>query len=250
MTARHLVVVGAQRCGTSYLADLLDAHRDVALASPRRPEPKVFLHDEVVERGAQWYVDTWFPARGDATLLVEKSTSYLDHPSAAERIDRVLDRPLLVAQLRDPVTRAVSHWRFSTSHGVEGRPLEMALEQSLHGESAWNPAEFSVSPFAYLSRGDYAAALAPWIDRFGERLRIQFLDELVTGETVEELLGWLGLTHAPDADPQPSDEPVNSSDGREPELDPVLEARLREHFAPSERALRELLGRPLPWDGA
>ena len=247
MTARHVVVVvGAQRCGTSYLADLLDAHRDVALATPRRPEPKVFLHDEVVERGAQWYADTWFPDRGDATLLVEKSTSYLDHPSSAERIDRVLDDPLLIAQLRDPVTRAVSHWRFSTSHGVEGRPLEMALEQSLREESAWNPAEFSVSPFAYLSRGDYATALAPWVDRFGDRLRVQFLDELVSGESVDDLFAWLGLTRAPDADP----EPVNSSDGREPELVPDLEARLREHFAPSEQALRELLGRPLPWDGA
>jgi hypothetical protein len=246
MSARHLVVLGAQRCGTSYLADLLDAHRDVALATPRRPEPKVFLHDEVLERGAQWYVDTWFPARGDATLLVEKSTSYLDHPGSAERIDRVLGGPLLVAQLRDPVRRAVSHWRFSASHGVEARPLGTALEQSLSEESTWDPAQFSVSPFAYLSRGDYAAALAPWFDRFGDRLRVQFLDELVTGEAVGDLFGWLGLAHAPDADP----EPVNSSDGADPELDPTLEARLREHFAPSEQALRELLGRSLPWDGA
>jgi hypothetical protein len=241
---RHLVVIGAQRCGTTYLADLLEGHRDVALASPRRPEPKVFLHDEVVGRGAQWYVDTWFADRGDATLLVEKSTSYLDHPASAERIDRVLERPLVLAQLRDPVARAVSHWRFSSTHDVETRPLEEALADSLTEERPWDPVQFSVSPYAYLSRGDYAAVLAPWVERFDDRLRVQFLDEVVSGEVVDELVTWLGLARAPEADPAP----VNSSPGEDPELDPELEARLREHFAPSDRALRELLGRPLPWD--
>ena len=39
---RHLLVVGAQRCGTTYLATALDAHPDVAMARPSRPEPKVF----------------------------------------------------------------------------------------------------------------------------------------------------------------------------------------------------------------
>ena len=106
---RHLVVVGAQRCGTTYLADLLAAHPEVSLASPRTPEPKVFLTDDVVDRGRQWYVDTWFADRGGASLLVEKSTSYLDHPSSAERIEHVLGEPLVLAQLRDPVERAVSH---------------------------------------------------------------------------------------------------------------------------------------------
>ena len=106
MSARHVVVVGAQRCGTSYLADLLDAHPAVTVATPRRPEPKVFLHDEVVERGAQWYADTWFPARGDATLLVEKSTSYLDHPVSGERIDRVLMTDLSIGPFEAARLRA------------------------------------------------------------------------------------------------------------------------------------------------
>ena len=241
---RHLVVVGAQRCGTTYLADLLTSHADVALASPRRPEPKVFLDPDVVRHGREWYVDTWFADRGDATLLVEKSTSYLDHPASAERIEQVLGRPLVLAQLREPVTRAVSHWRFSTNHGVEQRPLDVALAESLEAELPWDPEQFSVSPFAYLSRGDYATALAPWVDRFGDRLRVQFLHEVVSGEVVDDLFTWLGLARAPEADP----EPVNDSPGTEPQLDPELERRLREHFAPQEQALRELLGRALPWD--
>ena len=44
---RHLLVIGAQRCGTTYLHDLLDAHPEIAMARPARPEPKVFLADEL-----------------------------------------------------------------------------------------------------------------------------------------------------------------------------------------------------------
>jgi hypothetical protein len=239
---RHLVLVGAQRSGTTYLADQLEAHPDVALARPRTPEPKAFLDDEVLARGAQWYVETWFAHRAGADLLVEKSTSYLDHPRSAERIDTVLDRPLVLAQLRDPVHRAISHWRFSTRHGVEQRPLARALEESLVEELPWDPARFSVSPYAYLSRGDYAVALRPWLDRFGPRLRVQLLDD-VEAHGVGDLFTWLGLTPPRRED----DEPVNQSPGTEPVLAEGLLARLRERFAPGDRALAELLGRSLPW---
>ncbi len=243
-SARHLVVIGAQRSGTTYLADVLEAHPDVALASPRRPEPKVFLSDEVVERGVEWYVETWFADRGEAALLVEKSTSYIDHPASAGRIAQVLEGARVLAQLRDPVARAVSHWRFSHGHGAEERPLGTALEESLAEERPWDRARYSASPFAYLSRGDYAAALAPWVERFGDRLRVQFLDEVAGGRAADQLFAWLDL-----APPERvASEPANESPGEEPELAPGLLARLREHFAPSDQALRELLGRALPWD--
>ncbi len=242
---RHLVVVGGQRCGTTYLADLLADHPDVAVASPRRPEPKVFLDEDVVRRGRQWYVDTWFAHRGAATLLVEKSTSYLDHPAAAPRVEAVLDGTQVLAQLRDPVARAVSHWRFSSGHGVEDRPLEAALEESLAAERDWDRARYSASPFAYLSRGDYATALRPWLERFGSRLRVQFLEELTTGGGgVEDLAAWLGLAPTLRAGAAPA----NRSPGEEPGLDPALRSRLRDHFRPTDQALRQLLGRPLPWD--
>lgn len=243
-TTRHLVVVGAQRCGTTYLADLLARHPDVALASPRTPEPKVFLTDEVLGRGREWYVDTWFGDRGAASLLVEKSTSYLDHPSSAERIDRVLVEPLVLAQLRDPVARAVSHWRFSRGHGVEDRSLEEALTESLDHERDWDPARFSVSPYAYVSRGDYVEALRPWADRFGDRLRVQLLEDVVTpGGALDDLADWLGLDRLPD----PPEEPVNASPGIDPDLPADLTERLRERYRPGDHALAELLGRELPW---
>ena len=62
----------------------------------------------------------------------------------------------------------MSHWRFSTDHGLETRDLEDALLADLDGDQQWDPAASSVSPFAYLRRGRYADQLEPWSTTFPE----------------------------------------------------------------------------------
>lgn len=241
----HLVVIGAQRCGTTYLTDVLDSHPRVSVSTPRRPEPKAFLDPDVVAHGREHYLSSWFAGSAPGDLLVEKSTSYLDHPDSGPRMREVLGEVRTLVQLRDPVARAVSHWRFSSAHGVEQRPLGEALEQSLVQELEWDRERFSVSPFAYLSRGRYAAAVTPWQELFGDDLRVQFLEELTgSARHVAELFAWLGLD-APATVPR---DPSNDSAGDAPVLDPALHARLRGHFAADDAALRDLTGRNLPWD--
>ncbi len=84
VVTRHLLVVGGQRCGTTYLHGLLDEHPEIAMARPARPEPKVFLSDELSGRGLEWYRSTYFAHATDEKVLGEKSTSYLEDPLAAD----------------------------------------------------------------------------------------------------------------------------------------------------------------------
>ena len=126
--SRHFLVIGAQRCGTTWLVAQLDAQPSVAMARPVRPEPKVFLADLGPGQDLAWYEQTWFGHATDGQVLGEKSTSYLDRPDAIPRVRALLGDVPLVVQLRDPVDRAVSHWRFSTRSGLEQRPLAEVLE--------------------------------------------------------------------------------------------------------------------------
>jgi hypothetical protein len=243
---RHLLVAGAQRCGTTYLHDLLAAHPSIAMARPARPEPKVFLSDELAGRGIEWYRSTYFAHATDEEILGEKSTSYLEYPEAAERAAAVLGDPLVLVQLRDPVERAVSHWAFSTDSGLETRPLESALAANLEGPVPWNPERTSVSPFAYLERGRYVDHLTGWVKRFGDAVTVSFLEELVAEpRRVGDLYRSLGV----DADFSPASlgEPVNQSIRAGPRLDVGLVEQLRDYFRTSDAALEELLGRSLPW---
>jgi hypothetical protein len=245
---RHFLVIGAQRCGTTWLHHQLETHPQIAMARPTRPEPKVFLDDLGPGRDHDWYVATWFGHATPGQVLGEKSTSYVDRPDAIPRVRGVLGDVPLVVQLRDPVARAVSHWRFSTESGLERRSLSDALAANLDGPLPWDPDATSVSPYAYLERGRYVGALQPWLDAFGDLLRVQFLEDLLAQPTL-----FAGtLTHVgvdPTLAPEVDVAPVNPShpDDVRSDLDPAIEAAVRQSFTRSDRELEALLGQKLPW---
>ncbi len=254
--SRHLLVIGAQRCGTTYLHTLLEAHPQVTMARPARPEPKVFCSETDSARGVEWYDATYFAHATTQDVWGEKSTSYLEDPHAAQRARAVLGDPLVLVLLRDPVARAVSNWRFSRDHGLEDRPLETAFRDELAGhEPAWDRSRTSVSPFAYLARGRFADYLEPWLAVFPD-LAVHLLADLVGHD---DALGRLYAGLGVDATVRPvaRHEKVNASspgtggpedlDGGLPPLPEDLRADLAGWFAESDAALADLLGRPLPW---
>jgi hypothetical protein len=243
---RHLLVVGAQRCGTTFLARSLGDHPDVAMAAPTPPEPKVFCDAALTARGSEWYHRTWFAHARDEDLLGDKSTSYLEDPHAPARAAEMLGEVEVVALLRDPVRRAVSHWRFSTGNGLETRDLEEALLADLHDDQPWDPRRSSVSPFAYVRRGRYAEQLAPWMSAFPTTTHVLFLEELLGDPGVlPSLVGALGLD--PARTPAPPAVAVNASPGDVPTLDPRVKETLEGYFQESDARLADQLGRSLPW---
>jgi hypothetical protein len=243
---RHLLVVGAQRCGTTYLHDLLAAHPEIAMARPSRPEPKVFLSDDLSGRGPDWYRRTFFAHATDERILGDKSTSYLEYADAARRAAIMLDDPLIVVQLRDPAQRAVSHWSFSTDAGLETRPLSTVLRENLIGPLAWDPEIASVSPFAYLERGRYIDYLRPWMRRFGDDVTILFLEDLVADPgRIGDLYAALGVD--PAVRPSSLGSQVDGGRPLDGDLDLELHGWVRDYFRESDAALADLLGRELPW---
>jgi hypothetical protein len=242
----HLLVIGAQRSGTSYLRSLLDAHPEITMARPWSPEPKVFCDPALSTKGIAWYRDTYFRHVRDEQLLGDKSTSYLEDAQAPARARAMLGDAHVLAVLRDPVERAVSNWRFSTESGLEERPLETALRENLTTHAAWDPGVTSVSPFAYLERGRYIDYLEPWIAAFPDTMHVLFLKELVGDQSVVDGL-WKSLGVGPGDGTEQPEEPVNENQGEPPVLSTELEGRLRAYFEASDQALSVHLGRPLPW---
>lgn len=246
MSGRHFLVIGGQRCGTTYLHTLLDAHPDITMARPTRPEPKVFLDAEASGRGLGWYHRTFFGHAGTESRWGEKSTSYIESADAPARAASMLGQVDVLVLLRDPVQRAVSNWRFSTDNGYETRPLEEALEENLRASRPWEAGATSVSPFAYLERGRFADYLAPWEAVFPGLLQVHFLSDLVADTAaVADLYAGLGVDES--FLPPAFGDPVNQSEEPAPDLSDDLVARLRDYFAPSDRSLAQRTGRGLPW---
>ncbi|MGH3471563.1 MAG: sulfotransferase domain-containing protein [Nocardioidaceae bacterium] len=243
---RHLLVIGGQRCGTTYLSSLLDAHPQIAMARPARPEPKVFSSDELTGRGLDWYEHAFFAHATTELVLGEKSTSYIEDPAAAGRAAATLGKADIFVLMRDPVLRAVSNWRFSTDNGLEQRPLGQALVDNLEGAAAWNPGTTSVSPFAYLERGRFADFLPPWLAAFPSSVHLWFLADMVSDAgAVAQMYDSMGVD--PAFRPPGFGQPVNESSEPMPDLSPMVMTRLRDYFRDSDDELARLTGRPLPW---
>jgi hypothetical protein len=244
---RYLLVVGAQRCGTTYLYQVLDEHPEITMAKPARPEPKFFLDADKYRRGVAWYEATYFAEAAAVPVHGEKSTSYIESPEAAGRAAEMIPDADALVMLRDPIDRAISNWRFSSASGLEDRPLEQALAENLEGPRPWDRSMTSVSPFAYLERGRYVDHLTPWQRFFPGRLHVLFLEEFA-GNPAAVARVYQAIDVDPSFRPPSLSAKVNVAEEPIPGFDPSLGQRLRAYFKESDDRLRDDLGRELPWD--
>lgn len=243
---RYLLVVGAQRCGTTYLYRVLDEHPEIGMAKPARPEPKFFLDPEKCRRGLAWYEATYFAGAEAFPVHGEKSTSYLESEAAAERAAGMLPAAHVLVMLRNPIDRAISNWRLSTTAGLEDLPLEQALTDNLERTRLWDRSTTSVSPFAYLERGRYVDYLIPWQRYFAGRLHVLFLEEFAANsDAVARVYRTIDVD--PTFQPVSLRTRVNAAESPVPAIEPSLAQRLRGYFEESNDRLRSDLGRELPW---
>lgn len=232
--SRYLVIIGAQRSGSTLLYRILDDHPDISMVKPPRPEPKIFLQPDLDRTGLEQWLETRLSNLDQsAKLFGEKSTSYIESDVAAGSMARLVPDVRLLAIVRDPVRRAVSNYRFSVANGLETDSVETALSRELDGGQPPVVDGVSVSPFAYLDRGCYHRHL----DRFaghGERLRVVVMENLTSSPSRQgELFRWLGVDDAFRSDTTT----VNAGEGPDASLSPDLERRLRRHFEPANEKL-------------
>jgi hypothetical protein len=232
----HFLVVGGQRCGTTYLVSQLKRRLEVAMAAPERPEPKAFL-SALTHRE---YDARYFGNRPAGLMLGEKSTTYMDRPESAGLARSGLPEARVIAVLRDPVDRAISNFRFSVAHGMEDLPMEQALSPQAE-DRPYDPA-LSASPFHYLRRGLYTRSLAPWISAFPQDsvLLVEF-GQLVSPESPswQRIFAFLGLPDAGQWRPDP--QAVNPSSPGDPPGEALL-SFLSDYFSDETARVGEELG--------
>ncbi len=104
----NLVVIGAQKCGTSGLHYQLSLHPEIWMSRPK--ELNFFIEERNWFRGQDWYRH-YFDAR--AKVRGESSpnyTAYPQHLGVPERMRSVVPDAKLVYVVRDPLERIAAHW--------------------------------------------------------------------------------------------------------------------------------------------
>ena len=132
----NLFLIGAQKAGTTFLANLIDQHPDICVSEPK--EPAYLTRNR--QRGLDWYRSRF--KNPDAAYLVDATTGYTSSPllsmdedpeasgfwGVPERMQALSPQAALVYVVRDPVSRTYSAYWHNVRAGHESRPFREALE--------------------------------------------------------------------------------------------------------------------------
>jgi hypothetical protein len=252
----HFVIIGTQKGGTTYLYDELVKHPEIAPSFTK----EVHFFDSNYAKGLDWYRG-FFAAQlqmagqktGSRVVTGEASPSYMYHPHALKRILAAMPNSKFIMLLRNPVSRAYSHYHHELRLGFERLSFEEAIrreDERLDGEhdrllesESYNSHNYV--HYSYLRRGIYLDQVKAWKEACGEdQLLILKSEDFYrnTPSVMEKVVKFLELS--PWAWSTMSKHEAKSYAG----IDPRMKAQLAEFFAPHNRRLYDYLGVDFGWE--
>ena len=193
----NLLIPGAGKSGTSSLAYMLDQHPDICLSSPK--EPQFFSFNDRYEKGPEFH-NSLFDFSGSTKIFCDASQSYFVHSHAIERAKNELVEPKVIIMLRNPVDRAVSHYKWAVRSGMEDLSFEEAVNKK------GNLTSYSFVPKinaywpdgGYLEFSRYRHYCRLWVDVFKEENVLiisagRFFSE--TDKELNRIFSFLGISN-------------------------------------------------------
>ena len=203
------VIVGCQKGGTSSLHRYLVQHERLFPADIK----EVHFFDGGLDQAWDKYAEgeplyrSYFPKRREVAEVdgpaFEASPCYMFNPLAPARMAQLVPDAKLVALLRDPVERAISHYFHEVRRGRESLDILDALE----AESARLAGPVADGDYkdprwinqSYVTRGRYAEQLARLFEHFDrDRVLVVESGEFFSdpARTVQRVLSFVGIGEA------------------------------------------------------
>ena len=223
-------IVGGQRCGTTYLYEILDQHPEICMQKPERPEPKFFFLQKEWQKGLDYYEQKYFSHCKGEKIWGEKSTSYYEKEYVAKRIKESYPQSKIIFILRNPVYRALSNYFFTQNNGLEKRTLREVFIDEFPLLTIQKNA--SVSPFNYLERGIYKKYIQNYFKHFHrDKVKILIFEKSVNNpKAIANIYKFLGIS--PDFIPNNINKKVNVTGQQDKIIDQRIIEKLTEYFAP------------------
>ena len=173
-----LIVIGAQKCGTSALHAYLGAHPEISMSRPK--ELDFFIAERTWSRGLGWYTrhfDRAYPVRGESS---PNYTAYPTWSGVPRRMAEVVPEARLIYLVRDPLDRIASQWIHNWSIRRENALPAIAL----------------LRRSTYVDRSRYMFQLDQFLACF-PREHVLVLDQRALRddriETLQQVFGFVGV---------------------------------------------------------
>ena len=175
----NLIVIGAQKCGTSVLHYYLSLHPEVSMSKPK--ELNFFIEERNWPRGLDWYRGHFDPearVRGEAS---PNYSAFPQHQGVPERMHSVVPDARLIYMIRDPLERIAAHW----VHNYAKRREKGTLAETLTHPNT-----------SYVNRSKYAMQLERFLAFYPrERVLVFQQSELrhQRMETLRRIFAFIGV---------------------------------------------------------
>ena len=154
----NFLICGAQKAGTNSLYYYLEQHPEISLSEKK--EVHFFCWDFIYNKGIRWYEKHFI---SDSKVIGEATPYYMFHPKVPKRIYETLPNSKLIFILRNPVSRAYSHYWHEVSSGWEDKSFEEAISIE---DSRIKKSQLHHLHYSYLNRGKYAKQIQRFLDYF------------------------------------------------------------------------------------
>ena len=192
-------IVGAQKAGTTSLYRYLVQHPKVKSALIK----EIHYFDLNNNKSLTWY-KSFFPLKQEGYITGEASPYYMYHPLAIKRIANYNPDAKIILLLRDPVSRAISHYYHEVRNGREELNIKDAFEAEearLKGEIErikTNQNSFNHQRYSYRSRGLYLEQIKE-IRKYFDDENIMIIDSeeffKKTEYTVRQVFKFIGVSN-------------------------------------------------------
>ncbi|MDX1407246.1 MAG: sulfotransferase domain-containing protein [Saprospiraceae bacterium] len=254
------MVIGIAKCGTTWLSSRLDQIPEVQRSVPKEPHFFKFrwrekFEDWNVKKVRAIYLRRFWPhPRGK--FLFEASPGYLSYPIIAHRIRKFYPATKFVVLLREPASRAYSHYNMWVRNGKIGIPFSDLVDEQLaiartcldhSGDEMENYYRLGIKrPQSMITFGLYYLHLKAWLEVFPRaQVHILTIRQLRDPLAIGRMLDFVGVGAGAVAD-MGLDTPSRKRE--EPPMGPEVRSALQAFYEPYNQRLYDLLGvRELEW---
>ena len=244
------IIVGVQKGGTTSLFEYLAKHPQVIPSTIK----EVHYFDKNYDKGLNWYLN-FFPNRWACfrKKTGESTPYYIYHPHAIKRIKENFPKVKIILMLREPVSRAYSHYQMVLGRGQENildfneAIQQTALVDKIELQMLANPNlnSFEHQKRSYLNRGFYDKQVKKLYQEFDAKQILILKSEDFykdTKKSLKQVYSFLGVKNHPELNIKTYNE------GAYNKTDLQFDPALYELFESSNQYLKNTLGDTFDWN--
>jgi hypothetical protein len=181
VTNRFFFIIGAQKGGTTALFEYLRQHPDVYM--PPEKEAGFFTEDDLTDTHWEKYRRRFLTSPQPVRVIGTASPQYMCDSGVPKRMATRVPDALLIAVLRDPIARAVSHYKMTCRRGDERRSFAQAVSDQLEPAALARIRTLSFRDAAehdaYVAWGEYPRIIRRYLEHFPrQQLLILYSEDL------------------------------------------------------------------------